>query len=82
LGPHNGHNSNRGEVVYDPFLGSGTSIIAAETTKRICYGLEINPIYCDIALRRWQTFTGKASILESDGRTFDQVSHARTAVCA
>ncbi|MCW5982454.1 MAG: site-specific DNA-methyltransferase [Bryobacteraceae bacterium] len=76
------NNSRPGQVVYDPFLGSGTSIIAAETIKRICYGLEINAGYCDIALRRWQTFTGKASILEKDGRTFDQISQARTAACA
>ncbi len=67
------NNSNPGQVVYDPFLGSGTSIIAAETTGRLCYGLEINPAYCDIIVQRWQEFTGKSATLESDGRTFAQV---------
>ena len=48
-----------GEVVYDPFLGSGTSIIAAETRGRICTGLEIDPVYCDVIADRFEQFTGK-----------------------
>jgi len=48
-----------GEVVYDPFLGSGTSIIAAETRGRICTGLEIDPVYCDVIVDRFEQFTGK-----------------------
>jgi DNA modification methylase len=71
------NNSKPGGVVYDPFLGSGTSLIAAETTGRICYGLEINPAYCDLILRRWQEFTGKVAILASDGRSFPQVGEVR-----
>jgi DNA modification methylase len=49
-----------GATVYDPFLGSGTTIIAAETEGRSCYGLEILPAYCDVIVRRWQAFSGKA----------------------
>jgi DNA modification methylase len=70
------NNSNRGDVVYDPFLGSGTTVIAAENTGRICYGLEISPAYCDLICRRWQEFTGKPALLE-DGRTFAEVQMSR-----
>ena len=76
------NNSNPGQVVYDPFLGSGTSVIAAETISRICYGIEINPVYCDLIVRRWQDFTGKAATLESDGRTFAQVAEERKTATA
>ena len=51
-----------GEVVYDPFLGSGTSIIAAETTGRICIGLEIDAVYCDVIVERWEQFTGNKAV--------------------
>ncbi len=53
---------SHGEVVYDPFLGSGTSIIAAETTGRICIGLEIDPVYCDVIVERWEQFTGNKAV--------------------
>ena len=49
-----------GQAVYDPFLGSGTTLIAAETTGRICLGIELNPAYVDVAVERWQRFTGKS----------------------
>jgi DNA modification methylase len=52
------NNSSEGQAVYDPFLGSGTSIIAAETIGRHCYGLELVPKYADIIIKRWQDFTG------------------------
>jgi len=71
------NNSNPGQVIYDPFLGSGTSIIAAESTARKCYGLEIEPAYCDVISRRYKNFVGKPPILEADGRTFDQVAETR-----
>jgi len=48
-----------GEVVYDPFLGSGSTLIACEQTNRVCYGIEIEPIYIDVAIKRWENFTGK-----------------------
>jgi DNA modification methylase len=72
------NNSDPGQTVYDPFLGSGTSIIAAETTRRICYGLEINPAYCDVIVRRWQDYTGKAAQLDGDGRSFVEIDAERT----
>ena len=53
------NNSSPGQAVYDPFLGSGTTIIAAEMTGRVCYGLEIDPKYCDVIVQRWENFTGK-----------------------
>ena len=52
------NNSNPGQAVYDPFLGSGTTLIAAETTGRVCLGMELEPRYVDVAVRRWQAFTG------------------------
>jgi DNA modification methylase len=69
----------RGDIVYDPFLGSGTTLIAAELTERICYGLEIEPRYVDVIVLRWQKSTGKQAVLEIDGRTFEQVAAERSA---
>lgn len=73
------NNSVRGDIVYDPFLGSGTTLIAAETT-RICYGLDIDTVYLDVIVRRWQQLTGKHAVLEGEGRTFDEVATARKPV--
>ncbi|MGI8959283.1 MAG: DNA modification methylase [Bryobacteraceae bacterium] len=67
----------RGEMVYDPFLGSGSTLAAAEGEGRICYGLEIDPLYADVIVLRWQTLTKKAAILEGDRRTFDQIRAER-----
>lgn len=53
------NNSAEGDIVCDPFLGSGTTIMAAEQNGRICYGMEIDPNYCDVILKRWENFTGK-----------------------
>jgi len=63
--------------VYDPFLGSGTTLIAAEMTGRICYGLEISPAYCDVIVQRWQNFTGKEATLDGHGATFAHVRDGR-----
>lgn len=71
------NNSSAGQVIYDPFLGSGTSIIAAEKMGRVCYGLEISPGYCDVIVERWQRWTGKTAAL-ADGRSFDTVRRERT----
>ena len=57
-------------TIYDPFLGSGTTLIAAEKTNRTCYGMEISEQYVDVAVRRWQEFTGKTAVLESTGVAF------------
>ncbi len=70
----------RGEIVLDAFLGSGTTLIAAERVGRICYGIEIDPLYVDVAIRRWQAFTGQAAIHGRTGRSFrelEEVSHGR-----
>ena len=53
------NNSSPGQAVYDPFIGSGTTIIAAEMTGRVCHALEIAPAYCDVTVERWQNFTGR-----------------------
>jgi DNA modification methylase len=62
-------------VVFEPFSGSGTTIIAAEMTGRRCHALEISPAYCDVAIERWQNFTGEQATL--DGQTFEQVKAER-----
>jgi DNA modification methylase len=67
------NNSSPGQAVYEPFSGSGTTIIAAEQVGRICYALELNPAYVDVAVKRWQDFTGKKATLESNGKTFDEL---------
>ncbi len=67
-----------GESVYDPFLGSGTTMIAAESVGRICYGIDIDPVYVDVAVKRWQEYTGEKATLENDGRSFDEVAEERT----
>ena len=71
------NHTKRGELVYDPFLGSGTTLAGAETTGRVCYGLELDPKYVDVIVKRWQGFTGKKATLESDGRTFEEIAQER-----
>ena len=66
------NNSRPGQAIYDPFLGSGTSLIAAEMTGRICYGLEISPAYVDVVVRRWQLLTGRAARHQASGQSFDE----------
>ena len=72
------NHSAPGEPVYDPFLGSGTTLIAAETSGRSCFALEIDPLYVDVAIRRWQAFTGELATLLADGRAFDAVVAQRS----
>lgn len=67
----------RGEAVYDPFLGSGTTLIACEQSERICYGLDIDPKYVDVIVHRWQKLTGKQAKLAGDGRTFNEIARER-----
>jgi DNA modification methylase len=66
-----------GELVYEPFLGSGTTLAAAEVTGRVCYGLELDPKYVDVVVERWQGLSGKKATLEGDGRRFDAVQQDR-----
>jgi DNA modification methylase len=71
------NNSKPGDAIYDPFLGSGTTLIAAETTGRTCLAIEIDPLYIDLAVRRWQAFTGQEAKLQIDDRTFAAVAAER-----
>jgi hypothetical protein len=71
-----------GESCYDPFPGSGTTLIAAEQTGRVCYGVELVPKYIDVIIRRWQQYTGKQAVLEGDGRTFDEIADERMGATA
>jgi DNA modification methylase len=71
------NNSNPGQAVYEPFSGSGTTIIACEKEARIALAIELEPAYVDVAVTRWQNFTGKLAVLDGDGRTFDDVSLER-----
>jgi DNA modification methylase len=65
------NNSRPGEAVYDPFAGAGTVLIAAQMTGRVCFGMELNPAYVDVIVRRWQAFTGRQADLEATGQSFD-----------
>jgi DNA modification methylase len=76
------NHTKRGEVVYDPFLGSGTTLIAAEMTERTCYGVELEPKFVDVIVQRWQAFAHGQAILEGDGRTFEEVKAERLGVAA
>jgi DNA modification methylase len=69
--------SHRKGIILDPFLGSGTTVIAAERTGRRAYGIEIDPAYVDVAIRRWQTYTGKPATLLSTGQAFEEVEEQR-----
>lgn len=71
------NNSSAGQAVYEPFSGSGTTLIAAETTGRACHALELDPAYVDVALRRWQAFTGREALLDAGGRSFAEVASER-----
>jgi DNA modification methylase len=65
------------EIVLDAFMGSGTTILAAERTKRRCFGIEIAPGYVDVAIRRWEAMTGSEAALEATGQTFAEVARER-----
>jgi len=65
--------SARGDIVLDPFLGSGTTLMAAERVGRVCCGIEIDPVYVDVAIARWQKFTGGIAIHAESGRSFTEI---------
>lgn len=71
------NNSRRGDLVYDPFMGSGSTIIAAHTCERVALGLDIDAAYVDVAVQRWQKLSGEAARLDGDGRTFDELAGER-----
>ena len=74
--------SARGEIVLDAFLGSGTTVIAAESTGRRCYGLELDPVYVDTAIRRWQQLTRGGARRALSGRNFDDLAEETVAANA
>jgi len=71
------HHGKTGDIVYDPFLGSGTTLVAAHAEGRVCYGMEIDPPYVDVSVTRWQEYTNEEAILDGDGRTFEEVKAER-----
>ena len=74
------NNSSPGQAVYEPFCGSGTTIIACEMTGRTCLAIELAPEYVDVCVRRWQAFTGKQATLEATGDTFEETGEERRKV--
>lgn len=67
----------RGDIVVDQFLGSGTTLLAAEKVGRVCFGMEYEPKYVDVAIERWQRFTNMEAVLDGDGRTFEEIRAVR-----
>ena len=72
-----GNSSAEGDLVFDPFLGSGTTLVACDHTSRACRGIDIDPAYVDVAVRRWQRLSGADAMLESSGETFEVVAAQR-----
>jgi DNA modification methylase len=76
------NNSSAGQAVYEPFSGLGTTIIAGEMTGRAIHAIELSPAYVDVAVMRWQEFTGQDAIHEETGRTFNEIKAAPASVAA
>ncbi len=75
--------TNRGDIVLDPFLGSGSTLIAAERTSRVCHGVELDPLYVHVIIRRLVGETGQSAVLEETGESFAELSErcAAEVVC-
>ena len=73
------NNSSPGQAVYEPFSGSGTTLIAAEQSGRVCHGVELSPAYVDVAVLRWQAFTGQEAVLEGEGAGYAAIRASRAA---
>ena len=69
--------SDQGDTIFDPFMGSGSTLMAAEKNGRIGYGTEISPGYCDVIVKRWQDFTGQQAVHEASGKTFAELTDAQ-----
>jgi DNA modification methylase len=67
------NNSSPGQAIYEPFLGSGTTLIAAQSTGRVCLAVELEPRFVDVAIRRWQAFTGETAIRLGDAMAFNAI---------
>jgi hypothetical protein len=65
------------ELTYEPFLGSGTGLAAAELTERVCCGMELDPKYADVAIQRWQSLSNQKATLDGDGLTFEEIAQQR-----
>jgi DNA modification methylase len=65
--------SARGDIIFDPFMGSGTTLIAAERVGRVCRGIEIDPLYVDTIIRRWQAYSGDKAIQATSSIRFDDL---------
>jgi DNA modification methylase len=69
--------TNRGDLVLDPFLGSGSTLMAAEKAGRVCYGVEVDPLYIDLIIARFHEMTGQWAVLEETGEPFSEVLNRR-----
>ena len=70
--------SNRSDIVADPFLGSGSTLIAADKTGRVCRGVELDPLYVDVIMRRYEAATGGPAVLVETGEAFDRLAGRRS----
>lgn len=73
------NNSVKGNFVYEPFAGSGSTLIAAESIGRVCLAREIDPRYCDVVIERWQRHAGMPVMIAGNGRSFDELRTERMA---
>ena len=73
------NHTETGALIYDPFLGSGSTLIAADSVGRICFGVEISPACVDIVVDRWQKITGQQAVRDGDGVSFDERRASRDA---
>jgi DNA modification methylase len=69
--------TTRGEIVIDPFLGSGSTLIAADKTRRVCRGIELDPLYVDVIIRRYEASTGNQAVVVATGETFGALGARR-----
>jgi DNA modification methylase len=70
--------SDRGEIILEPFGGSGSTLIACEKTGRLCRAIELDPLYVDVIVRRYQEVTGQRVRLDRSGKTFDELEKWRS----
>ncbi len=68
-----------GGLCVEPFGGSGSTLMGAERTGRVCYSMELQPNYCDVIVTRWQNFTGQSATLEATGQTYTELKAERLA---
>ena len=71
------NSSQKGDIIYDPFGGSGSALIACEKSGRLCRMIEIDPRFCDVIIRRWQEYTDQQAVHADTGKTFEAMNHER-----